>query len=337
MKTAAALCIILAAVLFLIIFCAQKPAENAITRGGAAGVAEIPAGQRLTTPGSAAPLPSLQSDPVASLNYQQTEAPSIPSMAVSVSSAAPSVPSSPEISPSLSAAAPNPDSSAPPSLISLHYPTVAPQTGRHITAPSEEPTKQASSVKNENISKEERLAQYVDADARDIEPVRNIYRGSQKDYSILIPSGYYQVRKNGANTPFFVTIDEKGSESSFRMIKLTFHPVNYNRNFDYKQAASTVMATLIASGAEMLEDKLINTKGNHPLYEAYSFTYKLRSQLGSQPESSDYIYKECFFCNFDNDRAYRLKFCAQKENFATYESSEFANTLRSFEFTYDKN
>ncbi|MHC9540052.1 MAG: serine/threonine protein kinase [Vulcanimicrobiota bacterium] len=337
MKTAAALCTILAVVLFIIIFCAQKPAKNAATQGIVAGVAEMSPAQGLATPGSAVPLPSLQSDPMASLNYRQTEPPSIPSMAVSVPSAAPSVPSSPEISPSLSAAAPNPDSSAPPSLISLHYPTGAPQTGRHFTSPSEDPTKQAAAIKNENISKEERLAQYVDADVQDLEPARNIYRGSQNDYSIMIPSGYYQVRKNGANTPFFATIDEKGSESSFRMIKVTSHPMPDTHNFDYKQAASTVMASLITSGAEMVEQKLINTKGNHPLYEAYSFTYRLKSQLGPQPESSDYIYKECFFCNFNNDRAYRLKFCAPTQSFGTYESSEFSNTLRSFEFTYDKN
>lgn len=330
--TAAAVCTILAVILVIVIFCAQKPAERTAAKGSYAQVAAT-SRQGLTSPGSALPISSPSIDPMLYPEYRQASASSTPSIAALVPSAAPSVQTTTAISRPIHSATPAPESSSPPSLISLQYPTGAPQIGRHGTAPSSESEKHAAAPITENLTKEEKLAQLIKANINDIEPSREVHISPENDYSISVPSGYYLIKKKGTNTLLLVAFDDTHIESSLRMIQVTASPLPEVKP---EIAVAGMKMSLINSEASITEEKYINSRGgNSLLYQGYSFTYNFGPPPNFHVENIDYTHQDIYFAHNHSGKAYRVKFSAPKQSFSTYERSEFTNALRSLHFTID--
>ena len=331
LKTAAAaLCTILAVILVTIIFCAQKPAEISATKEDAVRVA-VTKGQRLTSQGSALPIFSPSMDPMLYPEHRQTSSSSTPSIAAQVPSAAPSVKTTAVISQPIHSAATAPVFSPPPSMILLQYPTGRPKTERHGTATPATPATPAA----ENRTKEERLVQLINANTDDIEPAREVCIGPENDYSISIPSGYYLINKKNPNTLLLVAFDDADAESSLRMIQIISSPLPEMKP---ETAVDIVRKSMISSGASIRDGKYINSRGGNSLiYRGYSLTYSYGPPSYLNVENIDYTHQDIIFAHTHSGRAYRVKFCAPSKNFSIYESSEFANVLRSLHFTIGDN
>ncbi|MGV8123839.1 MAG: serine/threonine protein kinase [Candidatus Xenobiia bacterium LiM19] len=330
---AAALCTILAVILFLAFLSVNKPSEKAATERGSARLAEA-SRQGPSSHGSALPYPSLPADPMLYPQYGESARSSMPSMSASVPSAASSVPVQAAISPSIPAATTTSSIyfSAPPSITSLHYPTGAPQNGRHYSEPSSEPEKQVADTKIDNLTKEERLAKILRVSAGDLEPAQNVYISPENDYSVSIPSGYYFVKKRKKDNPLFVNFDETNIDSSLRSVQISSTLLPDSK---LEGTIAAFKTALINSGATIKEEKFLNTKGKAGLdYQGYSLTYNFGPPPGFQVENNNYTHQDICFAHEHSGKVYRVKFCAPSESFSTYDSSEFANMLRTLHFTF---
>ncbi len=323
-----AACTALAIVLVFIAISARKPAERAIKQSGAATVAGMPSLQMPAGSQSITAPPLASNDPMLYPDQHRDPLQTMPS-------AAPSAPSSAATSPSRAYSDP-PPSQQNPELLPLHsssYPTGAPQTmtGKS-TAPSETPEQHVETATKEAQTKEEKLAFLLKMNVNDIEPVKAAYFSPENDYSISMPSGYYMIKRQGKNNAFFVNFDEKNEESSLRMIQILTAPFP---DVAQESAIAGYKITLLSSGASILEEKQVNTKGrNDPsYYTAYAFTYLFGPPSQFKVENNDFEHKDYYFAHPRTQKAYRVKFCAPKENFSSYDRNEFEEALRSLHFT----
>jgi len=333
---AAALCTIMAVILFLFFLCAHKPADKKAVKADPARVAAAPE-QGSASQGTAVSLHSSTVDPMLYPENRNPSGLSSPSMTTFTPSAAPSAAAQASIPQSPPAPTPTTSckKSLPPSIASLHYPTVMPQGGRHYTEPSPEPSKQVVAVKVENLTREERLAKVLVLNPVDLEPAKSVYINQDNDFSISIPSDYYMVKNRGRYNSVFVNVDEKNVESSLRTIQIASARAPKAKPED---TISNFAVSLAASGATIIDQKNFNVKGGtNMLYQAYSFTYEFGPPPGFQTENQKYIHQELYFAHDHSGKAYRVKFCAPADSFAGYFSSEFEFTLRSLHFTISSN
>ncbi len=322
-----AACTALTIVLVFIAISARKPAERATRQSGAVTVAGVPSLQAPADSQSMATTSLVSTDPMLYTSQHHDPGQAVPSTAPSPPLAMATSPS-----PAHSVPLPSQQNTAPPMLSSSYYPKGAPQTAeRHGATPSEIPPQRVETVKNEAHTKEEKLALLLKMNANDLEPAKETYISSENDYSISVPSGYYLVKKKGKNNALFAAFDDRNEESSLRMILIT---TSFVPDMKVEAAIASYKLSLMTSGAALIDEKQINTKGGESLlYQAYSFTYVFGPPPQFNVDQREYIHQDLNFAHPRTGKAYRMKFCAPKDSFSMYDHNEFESTLRSLHFT----